>query len=76
MLNSDITYVISYSIQKLIGADWRHEVALFGESDRHLNFEIDGKEYVLVLHEVKDGHHWYEFLHENSEEERTQNDQP
>ena len=37
-------------------------------SNHHLDFEIDQKEYVLVLHEVKDGHDWGEYVFkENSD---------
>ena len=38
-------------------------VEIFGCSSNHINFEVDGKEYVLTLHEVKEGEHWSEYAH-------------
>ena len=62
MLNSDIVEVCGSVIERKIGAEWRHEVAILGMSSIHVNFEIDGKEYVLVLHEITEGHDFSEFL--------------
>ena len=62
MLKSDIIETIAGHIDRHIGGEWKHEIELYGYSSRHLNFVIDGKEYVLVLHEVKDGHDWSEYL--------------
>ena len=62
MLKSDIMETIAIHIERHIGGEWKHEINLFGYSSRHLNVEIDGKEYVLVLHEVEDGHHWSEYV--------------
>lgn len=42
-----------------------NQIGIFGCSDTHINFEADGKEYVLTLHEVKDGEHWSEYLHKS-----------
>lgn len=61
MLKSDIIDVCGTAIERKIGGEWKHEVGIFGTSDRHVNFEIDGREYVLVLHEVKDGHCFSEY---------------
>ena len=69
MRNSDILESVGCSIGSIIGDEWKHEVSLFGMSSCHLNFEIDQKEYVLVLHEVKDGHDWGEYVYVNSEKE-------
>ena len=33
---------------------------VFGCSKDHINFNIGKKEYVLKIHEVKDGEHWSE----------------
>ena len=62
MLKSDIVDVCGVAIENKIGGEWKHEVGRFGVSSCHVNFEIDGKEYVLVLHEVKDGHNFSEYL--------------
>ena len=69
MHKSDIIKKVCWSIETVIGGDWKCEVSIFGISDRHINFEIDQKEYVLVLNEVKDGHHWGEYVFDNSEKE-------
>ena len=62
MNKSDMIDVFACSIEKTIGGMWKHEVGILGGSDRHLNFECDGKEYVLVLTEVTDGHNFSEYL--------------
>ena len=62
MLDSDIIEVCGTTIERKIGGEWRHEVLILGMSSRHVNFDIDGKEYVMVLHEVKEGHNFSEFI--------------
>ena len=62
MLKSDIIEVCGSVIERKIGGEWKHEVGIFGMSSVHVNFEIDGKEYVLVLHEVTEGHDFSEYL--------------
>ena len=62
MLKSDIIETIAGHIDRHIGGEWKHEVDLYGYSSRYLNFAIDGKEYVLVLREVEEGHHWTEYV--------------
>ena len=62
MLMSDIVEVLGVAIEQRIGGEWKHEVNILGYSYRHVNFEVDGKEYVLVLREVKDGYNWSEYL--------------
>lgn len=39
-----------------------NRIGIFGCSENHINFEVGGKEYVLTLHEVKEGEHWSEYL--------------
>lgn len=63
MYKSDIIDVVGCAIEQKIGDEWKHEVGILGESCIHINFEIDNKEYVLVLHEITDGHDFSEFLH-------------
>ena len=67
MLSSDILETIACDIERHIGGDWKHEVDIYGCSYRHLNFVIDGVEYVIILHKVEEGHHFTEFLTEETE---------
>lgn len=60
MKNCDIVEAIIQSIEKKIFEEWKHEGFICGNSSEHINFEIDGKEYVLKLYEVKNGEHWSE----------------
>jgi hypothetical protein len=63
MRSSDICEGIAVrAIENVFFGEWKHEGVICGCSYRHINFEIDGKEYVLVLHEVTEGHHFSEFL--------------
>lgn len=62
MLNSDIIEVCGSTIERKIGGEWKHEVDIYGLSSRHVNFVIDGKEYVLVLYQVEDGHNFSEYV--------------
>ena len=62
MQKSDIMETIGCDIERHIGGEWKHEVGIFGCSSQHLNFEIDGTEYCLVLHEVGEGHDFSEYL--------------
>lgn len=62
MLKSDIIDVVASTIEQKIGGEWKHEVGILGCSSIHVNFEIDGKQYVLVLNEVEDGHDFSEYL--------------
>ena len=65
MKSEHIVEVITNTIEKTIFGEWRHEGFICGNSSEHINFEVDGKEYVLSLHEVKDGEHWSEVLDRN-----------
>ena len=62
MLNADILETCGLMIEDKIGKEWKHEVSLLGMSSRHVNFEIDGREYVLVLHEIKEGQCFAEYF--------------
>lgn len=62
MYRSDIIDVVGSIIEKKIGDEWKHEVCILGCSSVHINFEIDNREYVLRLYEVKDGHNFSEFI--------------
>lgn len=63
MLNSDICETIAVKgIENVIYEEWKHEGFICGVSSKHINFEVDGKEYVFVLHEITDGHNFSEYL--------------
>ena len=61
MKTVDIMEALTTSIDEKIFKEWRHEGFIGGFTSSYINAEIDGKEYVLVLHEVTDGHHFSEF---------------
>ena len=56
----NIIGILEVAIQKVIIETYMHEGYVGGTSSNHINFEIDGKEYVLTLQEVKNGEHWSE----------------
>ena len=58
MKNADIMEVFITSIEEKIFKEWRHDGFIGGFTSDYGNFEIDGKEYVLKLIEVKDGETW------------------
>lgn len=62
MRECDIMDAVQMAIDNTIFKEWRHEGGLLGWSSGHVNFEIDGKEYVLVLREVKKGESWEQYL--------------
>jgi hypothetical protein len=63
MLKSDICETVAVkAIEEVIFGEWKHEGGVLGVSSRHVNFEIDGKEYVFVLHEVKEGQDFSQYL--------------
>lgn len=66
MQKSDIIDGIGEFVVQRYGKEWKHDVGVYGGSSKHLNFVIDGKEYVLVLHEVTDGHCWNEYVMEGN----------
>lgn len=67
MKECDITEVFMSAVEEKIGKEWRHEVGILGCSSVHVNFEVDGREYVLRLYEVKDGRHWSEMCDDGGE---------
>lgn len=58
MKTGDIAEVFVTAIEEKIIKEWRHEGFIGGWSSEHVNFEIDGKEYVAHIREVKDCEHW------------------
>ena len=41
------------TMEKKIGDEWKHDVFISGYSSEHINFEIDGIEYVVNIGEVE-----------------------
>ncbi len=63
MLQSDICEQTAvHAIERVFYGEWKHEGCILGCSSQYINFEIDGKEYVFVLHEVENGHNFVEYL--------------
>lgn len=60
MKNVDIMEAFVSAIEEKIFQEWRHEGFIGGWSSEHINFEIDGKEYVLRIREMREGEHWSE----------------
>lgn len=58
MKSVDIMEMLTNAIDKTIFGEWKHEGFIGGFTSENINFEIDGKEYVLRISEVKDGDHW------------------
>lgn len=64
MKTDDIIEILVAGIETVIYKAYKHEGFICGTSSKHINFEIDNKEYVLGLYEVKDGEHWSEYTGE------------
>ena len=63
MKSGDICEQIAvHAIERVFCGEWQHEGYLLGCSSKHVNFELDGKEYVLVLTEITEGHSFSEHL--------------
>ena len=58
----DIMEMLTNAIDKTIFGEWKHEGFIGGFTSEHIDFEVDGREYVLKISEVKDGEHWSEKL--------------
>lgn len=58
------------SITQRIFEEWKHEGFMFGYSSAHINFEIDGKEYVLLIREIQSGEDWSMMRIKNELEEK------
>ncbi len=61
---SDIIESVASSIEKQIYKEWKHEGCLLGMSSQHINFEVDDKEYVIVLHKVEEGKDFSSYIGE------------
>ena len=60
MKQLDIMEMFVNAIEKTIFKDWKHEGFVGGFTSEDINFEVDGKEYVLKILEAQDGEHWSE----------------
>lgn len=58
MKNVHIMEALTNAIDSKILEEWKHEGFIGGFDSGSINFEIDGKEYVLTLEEVRLGEHW------------------
>lgn len=63
MLSDTIIEALKSAIESKIFKEWKHEGGVLGISSEHINVDIDGKEYVLVLREVEEGKDFSEYLH-------------
>ena len=52
MKQVDIMEMIVNAIEKKIFNEWKHEGFIGGFTSAEINFEVDGQEYELVIHEV------------------------
>ena len=59
MKEVDIMETITTAIEDKSFEEWKHEGFIGGFTSEHIDFEIDGRQYVLLIKEVKDGEHWY-----------------
>lgn len=62
MKSVDIMEMIANAIDKTIFGAWKHEGFIGGFTSEHIDFEVDGREYVLKIVEIKDGEHWSDKL--------------
>lgn len=62
MKTVDIMEVLTNAIDETILQKWKHEGFIGGFTSEYIEFEVDGREYVLRICEVKDGEHWIEKL--------------
>ena len=58
MKQVDIMEALVSAIEEKILKEWRHEGGILGCSSQHINFDIDGKEYVLLIREIGEGEHF------------------
>lgn len=60
MKQSDIMETIATAIEEKFFKEWKHEGFIDGCSCEHINFEVDDKEYVLLIREICEGEHFSE----------------
>lgn len=60
MKQVDIMEALVNAVEKTIFKDWKHEGFICGFSSEHIDVEIDGKEYVLLIREIGEGENFCE----------------
>jgi hypothetical protein len=60
MKQVDIMESFVNAIETTIFKEWRHEGFICGFSSEHIDVEIDGKEYVLLIREIGEGENFCE----------------
>ena len=60
MKEVDIMEMLVNSIEQKLFKEWKHDGLIEGYSSEHINFDVDGKEYVLLIREIGDGEHFSE----------------
>lgn len=60
MKEVDIMEMLTNAIEQKLFKEWKHDGLIEGFSSEHINFDVDGKEYVLLIREIGDGEHFSE----------------
>ena len=58
MKEVDIMEMLVNAIEEKLFKEWKHEGVIEGFSSDHINFDVDGKEYVLLIREIHEGEHF------------------
>lgn len=58
MKQVDIMEMLTYAIENKLFEEWKHEGLIEGFSSEHINFDVDGREYVLLIREIGEGEHF------------------
>lgn len=58
MKTVDIMGAFVETIENQIFDAWKHEGFIGGWTSEHINFEVDGKEYVVNIQEITNHSHW------------------
>ena len=58
MREADIMETLTNAIEEKLFKEWKHDGFIGGFSSGHINFEVDNKEYVLLIREICDGEHF------------------
>ena len=62
MKDADIMEALTVSIEEKIFKEWKHEGFIGGFTSEYIYVEIDNREYVLALNEVKEGQHFSQYV--------------
>lgn len=61
MKTANIMEALVSAITDKIFEEWKHEGGIYGWSSEYINFEIDGKEYMVAIREVEEGKEWCQY---------------